>query len=308
MLKQLIKPYLSLLLTSSLYAGGTLAGTIIQTSSTINYVLGEESFTQESNSTALEVLPFSDLHTTPLIQAPVLANLGKESYLPFKITNRGNGIDQFNLQVLNINANKVDDFDISFGQVYIKYMEDNNNSMIPFSLSQPIILEAGASIKVMIGNTMPSKMKLNTKSQVELQASSQTFTKLINNASAIGEYKITGASQDAIIVKKTSTVKEVDAGQRVSFLLSITIQKDITGVTLHNPIETNGRYETNSLHVNDMVQTVHSDEDIASIVDGILMVNLNSIQAGSLYKVTYDLLIPQETDTILGVDSNETLE
>ena len=292
MLKPFIKPYIFLLLNSSLYGGGTLAGTTIQTSSTINYLLGSKSYSHEQNSTALEVVQFSNLHTTILSHSPILANLGKRGHLPFQITNMGNGVDHFKLQTLNVN--QTDDFDVSFGQVYINYIGDNNSTMIPFSPSQPIILEAGASIKVIIDNTMPSEVALNTKSQVRLLANSQVLTKLVDNSSAIGEYEITGAPQDAIVLSKTSEVKIVETGQLINFLIAIRIQKSITDVILRNPIEEDGLYVSGSLRVDGTSKTVQDDGDMASIVNNILTVKLDSSKVGEIYYVTYDLLIAKE--------------
>jgi hypothetical protein len=292
MLRPFIKPYIFLLLNSSLYAEGTLAGTTINNSSTINYLLGSKSYSHEQNSTTFKVVQFSNLHTISLTDTPVLANLGKKGHLPFQITNMGNGVDHFKLQTLNIN--QTDDFDVSFGQVYINYIGDNNKTMIPFSPSKPIILEAGASIKVIIDNTMPSKVALNTKSQVKLLANSQVLTKLVDSTSAIGEYEITGASQDAIVLSKTSEVKIVEAGQLVSFLIAINIQKSITNVILQNPIEADGLYVSGSLRVDGTSKTVENDGDMASIVNDILTVKLDSSKVGEIYYVTYDLLIAKE--------------
>ncbi len=295
------------MLNSSLYAGGTMAGTMIKTSPSINYNLSGEQYSHELNTTAITVEHLSNLVATALVTEPVLANMGKGSHIPFKVTNIGNGTDYFKLQNLNVNDASSDDFDVNFGTAYIDYMGDSNNTMRPFDLTQTISLEAGQSLKVVMTNTMPSEVALNAKSQIKLSALSQESTRVDNNISAIGEYQITDISQEAVVINKSSEVKEMTDGQLVSFLLAIHVRKPITKASLRNPIEGGGEYQEGSLFMDGTALSVEKDADMAEISNNILTVNLSNVQAGEIYYINYDVLVRETQNELIPSDTNETL-
>ena len=170
---------LAFLAMSSAWAIGTPAGTVIDNSATVDFDIGVDSYTLQSNTATITVVERIDVVVT--LQNPqvfVSANNVNQAVL-FTVTNTGNGSEAFTLAIDSVLGG--DDFDPVPAVPSIYFDTDGSGDFNVGDLAyDPITnnpaLAADASYDVFIVNDIPGTVVNNEIGRSQLTASAVTGT------------------------------------------------------------------------------------------------------------------------------------
>jgi len=160
-------------------AAGVAAGTSIENTASVSFDLAGSRVTQQSNTTTIVVAEVVDVVVTLQSPQQVVAPGATGAALLFRITNTGNGTEDFTLAVDNAQAG--DDFD-PLAQVPAIYFDtdgsgDFNTGDLAYDpgTNDPQ-LPADASVDVLVVNDIPSALSNGSIGRSRIDASAATGT------------------------------------------------------------------------------------------------------------------------------------
>lgn len=161
------------------WAAGTAAGTAIQNSAQLSYEVGGSTLTGNSNAVTLTVAEIINVDVTALSSSVSVSAGAANQVLPMRVTNTGNGPEQFQL-VLN-NALTGDDFDPVAASPSIYFDTDGSNSLTSADTAyapggNDPTLAADASLVVLVVNNIPTGLADGTDGNSQLVANAFTGT------------------------------------------------------------------------------------------------------------------------------------
>lgn len=289
-------------------AAGAPANTAISTQAVATYVIGASSFSQSSNvivATVAEVLNVVVTWQDGTDLAVTAEELNR--ILTFRVTNTGNGTEQFVLTGLNTLAG--DDFDPILTGLFL---DSNSNGIFDAGLDPPYtagsndpILDADAGLTVFAAGNIPAGVQDGDTGLFQLTAAAITGNGLPGTlisgqgdggtdaivgttgaqGNAQGTYAVTDVS---ITVTKSAVVADPYGGNRPTTGAVITYQVQVqaqgsgtaTGVTFSDPIPANTLYNPNSLNLNAAMLTDALDSDAGDV--GITSANTVTVSLGNL--------------------------
>lgn len=167
------------LLPAASHAAGTAAGTPIQNTAQVSYDIAGTPVTTASNATTLTVAEIVNTNVTTLTSSVSVAPGATNQVLQFRLTNTGNGPEQFQLTP---NSTMVgDNFDPVLAANSLYFDIDGTAGLSPGDTlyvpgnNDPLLL-ADASIVVLVVNNIPSGLGNGVTGRSELTAAAFTGT------------------------------------------------------------------------------------------------------------------------------------
>jgi len=313
------------------FAVGTPAGTSIFNSATVNFELDGEPGTGSSTDqfSVAEIIDVAviwqdaaDLET---------ASPDTNRVLTFLISNIGNGVETFSLQVNN-RAPDTDDFDPDTARIFI---DGNGNDLFDGAAADPEylpgtndpLLDANGQnqITVFVMNSVPSGqangviggsqlLALSTTTGAAGSAPGTGFAGLGDggveavagatsaDGNAVGRYLI-ALIASPVTLTKTASVIANDRGcdtppctPRPGATIRYTIEADVTAVpvaalVITDPVPANVTYVANSIRVDAVPQTDARDNDPGRFAADTVNVNLGEVTSAATYAITFDVTI-----------------
>jgi uncharacterized repeat protein (TIGR01451 family) len=173
---------ISMFVSLSAHALGTVAGTTIQNTAQITYNVGPTTLSATSNTTTITVAEILDVAVT-LNTATVSVTPGAtQQELVFTVTNTGNGTETFALAGLSTLPG--DDFDPTPAAQFIYFDSDGSGDFsagdTPYdaNTNDPVLPStgAGSSVRVILVNDIPSGVADGNRGRSQLSASARTGT------------------------------------------------------------------------------------------------------------------------------------
>ncbi len=160
-------------------AAGTAAGTSIQNTAQVSYDIGGSPLSTSSNATTLTVAEIINVNITTLTSSVSVAPGATSQALQFRLTNTGNGPEQFHLTP---NSSIVGDgFDPVLASSALYFDTDGTAGLSPGDTlyvpgSNDPTLNADASIVVLVVNNIPTGLANGLTGRSELSAAAFTGT------------------------------------------------------------------------------------------------------------------------------------
>lgn len=270
-------------------AAGTAANATISTQAVANYTVGPSSFTQSSNVVTATVAEVLDVIVTWQDGTPVYVTAAQTNQiLSFRITNTGNGTEQFALA--GVNALTGDDFDPAVTGIFL---DTNSNGTFDTGIDQAYIpgtndpiLTADQGLSVFALANIPAGVLDGNTGLFELTAAAATGHgppgTLISGLGDSGTDAITGTtgaqgnaigtyavSEVTVTLTKSAVVADPYGGNRATTGSVITYQvliqaqgsRTATDVIFTDPIPAGTLYNPNSLNLNAAALTDGADAD-----------------------------------------------
>ncbi len=160
-------------------AAGTAAGTQIQNTAQISYDIGGTPVSTSSNATTVTVAEIINVNVVTLTSSVSVAPGAASQVLQFRLTNTGNGPEQFHLAPNS--AIVGDNFDPVLASPSIYFDNDGTSGLTPGDTiytpgSNDPLLGADASIVVLVVNNIPAGTSNGAIGRSELNASAFTGT------------------------------------------------------------------------------------------------------------------------------------
>lgn len=312
-------------------AVGTPAGTAVVNTATVTFEVDDAPGQASSNDqfSVAEVIDVAvvwqdgtDLQT---------ASPDTNRVLTFLISNIGNGVETFSLQVNN-RAPDSDDFDPDTARIFL---DGNDNGLFdgaavdpeysPGSNDPPLDANAADEITIFVMNNVPGEQANGAVGGSQLLALSTTtgaagsapgtgFSGLGDggveavagaggaDGDAIGRYLV-GLVASPVKLTKTAAVIENDRGcdtapcaPRPGATIRYTIEANVdavpvTDLRITDPIPVNASYVADSISVDAAPQTDVADGDPGSFAADTVNVNLGDVTAATTYAITFDVTI-----------------
>jgi len=295
---------------TSVYAGGTIPGTVISNMATATYTVGAATVTSDSNITTLIVVEVLDVTVTEQDGAKtVTVSIGAVSQmLTFRVTNTGNGTETFTLTPDALVAG--DDFDPTNVSVYLD-TNDNGvyNAGVDTVSPGSLTLATDAFKTVFVFCDIPGAVADANIGKVTLTAASNTGTgapgaslginapdtwEAIVGASG-GDGADTGiylVSDVTVTVVKSQVALDPFGGAKpmptatVTYTITVTVTGTgtATGVTFTDPIPANTTYTGGTLTLNAGGLTDVADGDVGDVgatTAGTVTVSLGNLTSAS---------------------------
>lgn len=303
---------------------GTSAGTDITNQATATYTVGTTGFTENSNTTSTTVAELLDVTVTWQDAGNVTVSPSdKDQVLTFRVTNTGNGTDDYTLG--GISTLGGDDFDPTLVGLYF---DTNGNGVYDPGTDQQYVagtndpaLDADASITIFVLNDIPAAGLSNGDlGNSQLAATSKTGNGAPGTVIAgVGEagtdavVGTSGGSDDAIgtyvvssvavSVVKSATIGDPFGGTEpvpgavISYSVVVTVGGSGTalGVVITDPIPGNTTYNPGTLTLNAAPLTDGADADAGDVggtTPNTVTVNLGDLTTASpAQTITFDVTI-----------------
>lgn len=161
------------------WAAGTAAGTAIQNTAQVSYAIGSATLSTTSNALTLMVAEIIDVEVTTLTSSVSVSPGATRQVLAMRVTNTGNGAEQFHL-LLN-NALVGDDFNPVASTPALYFDSDGSNSLTPADTayapgSNDPTLNADAALTVLLVNDIPTGLADGARGNAQLTANAFTGT------------------------------------------------------------------------------------------------------------------------------------
>lgn len=317
------------LLSMESVAVGTSAGKTIRNTASVTYrVSGATSDSTATASYAFDVDELIDFTVTSQDAGAVTSSAPDTQVLSFRITNTGNGSEDFNVNAGNITG---DNFDVTVGNIYIDVDGDGIiNSAIDTLVTGPITLAADNNVTLLVEVTVPSGLVDGDNGQVNISVTSKTITDnglsnpaagtVIAGAGGIGQSgnpiaAVIGSTQGneiatgtlvitAVAVNITKSITSMTdkfggtkplPGSIVRYQLdvSVTGSGSVTNVVISDTLPTDLRFaDTPDITLNGASKTENTaDSDGVGISGTTLSVNLGTVIAPNTYSVQFNAQI-----------------
>jgi len=303
------------LLPAPALSAGTSAGTTIFNSASVNYSIGLDTFVKTSPSTSIMVIEVLDASLTWQDAAPVsVGDSAADQVLTFRLTNIGNGTEQFRLtSQSNLTG---DDFNPIPSGAGI-YLDSNGNDIYDPGIDEPYSpgvndpqLAADVFRTVFILSDIPVGLTAGATGDSRLEAiavsgGSGTPGFLHPNAGdgnidavdgssggltdALGTYVVSDVS---VVLVKSAVVTDPDNGNQpiTGATITYTILVTVSGVgsaeniVISDPIPVNTSYTPATLRLDTVALTDEADGDAGDVsvtAPGTVTVNLGDMAGGS---------------------------
>lgn len=223
------------MLSMQSFAVGTSAGKTIQNTASVTYrVSGATADSTATASYSFDVDELIDFTVTSQDAGPVTSSAPDNQVLSFRITNTGNGSEDFTVNAGNITG---DAFDVTVGNIYIDVDGDGViNTAIDTLVTGPISLAADANATLLVEVTVPSGLSDGDNGQVNISVTSKAITdNALSNPPAgtvIAGAGGTGQSGNPIAAVIGSTQgNEIATGTLVITAVAVNITKSIASIT-----------------------------------------------------------------------------
>jgi uncharacterized repeat protein (TIGR01451 family) len=289
-------------------AAGTAAGTIISVQAMVSYQVGPSSFSQSSNPVSATVAEVLDVAVTWQDLADVTVSPGEtQRMLTFKVTNTGNGTEQFRLTADTSVSG--DAFDPVAAGIFL---DSNGNGIYDQGVDQPClagtndpVLAADAGLTVFAAGNIPSTVRDGDTGNFELTATAVTghgppgtrfpakgaggTVAIVGTTGALNKALGTFAVSDiSLAVTKTAVVVDPYGGNRATTGAVITYQVQVlaqgsgeaSGVIFSDPLPAHTLYKPNSLNLNAAALTDTADSDAGDV--GITAADTVTVRLGDL--------------------------
>lgn len=290
-MRRAILTYVCCAFSGPVGAVGTAVGTIIESTATVDYVLGGTPQTTVSNTTTFLVAERIDVVVTPQSgQVVVLVNDTARALL-FTITNTGNGTETFLLAMNSIVTG--DDFDPLPASPDVIFFDtdgsgDFNSGDVAYNpgANDPV-LTADQSVDVLVVNDMPGAVADGDLGRSELIATSATGSGVPGSvvagqgdggtdavigttggeATEFGEYLVQEVSIDVIktqAVTDPSGGTEPVVGATITYTITVEVVSAGTATTswVSDPIPTWSSFVPNSITLNGLAVSDATDGDV----------------------------------------------
>lgn len=271
------------------YGIGTVAGTHIQNTAQVSYVVGGSAVTTSSNTTSVTVAEMLDVNVTTLSAAVPVTPGSTQRAIALRVTNTGNGTESFTL--LRNSSVVGDDFDPTPSTTSLYFDTDNSGDLSAADVayaagSNDPNLAPDASIVVLLVHDIPASVTDGQRGRAALTARAITGTGAPGtvfagagtggvdavagtsggDGVAQGEYLAASVQLNAV---KSQTVLDQFGGARPIPGARITYQIDVsitgsgtaTAVAFTDSIPANTTYVANSLRLNSAALTDSADAD-----------------------------------------------
>ncbi len=311
-------PLLTLVASAPALAIGTTAGTLIQNQAQVEYTPDYgPAIVELSNSVTLRVDEILDVSVarndaTYLSVSP--ASVAQP--LSFRITNNGNGNENFRLTGFYNLAG--DQFDPTSIQIAI---DTNGNGQYDPSVDQtyvpgtndPLLAPDQSIIAFILGN-MPAALNNGDRSFVNLAATATTGSGTPGTAFAnlgdagsdavVGRTTATARDQSIYVAAlvntqftKTQTVSDPQGGNTavpgsiITYILTtrVTGSGQITAATINDAVPAQTTYVSGSLRLNGTAITEAADADAGQLSNGIVQVALGTVSSPATHTVTFQV-------------------
>jgi len=303
------------LLPAPAISAGTSAGTTIVNSASVNYSIGSDTFSKTSPSTSIMVLEVLDVSLVWQDASPVPVGDGAaDQVLTFRLTNIGNGTEQFRLT--SQSGLIGDDFNpIPSGAGL--YLDSNGNDIYEPGIDEPYNpgvndpqLAADEFRTVFILSNMPVGLTAGAAGDSRLEAiavngGSGTPGFLHPNAGdgninavdgssggladALGTYVVSDVS---VVLVKSAVVTDLDnsnqpiTGATITYTILVTVSGSgsAQNIVISDPIPVNTTYIPDTLRLDTVALTDAADADagdVAVTALGTVTVNLGNVAGGS---------------------------
>ncbi len=276
------------------HAAGTAAGTPIQNTAQISYDIGGTPLTTTSNATTLTVAEMINVNVATLTSSVSVAPGAANQVLQFRVTNTGNGPEQFRLTP---NSTVVgDNFDPVLAANSVYFDSDGTAGLSPGDTlyvpgSNDPTLTADASIVVLVVNNIPTGLSNGAIGRSEVNAAAFTGTGApgtvfagqgVSGADAMlgttggtannnGAYVAGSITLNAV---KSQVVTDQFGGNQPVPGATITYQIVVTpsgtgtadAALLSDAIPANTTYQLGSLRLNGVVLTDGADADAGQYI------------------------------------------
>jgi uncharacterized repeat protein (TIGR01451 family) len=308
------------LVTASVAARGTLAGTVITNQASVEVIAADGSSTTiNSNIVTLNVNEILDVAISHDSSSDTIVGAGDTNKpLPFTLTNKGNGSEAFLLE--SNFALSADEFDplapvIAFdsdsngiydAQVDVIYVRGQNDP----------VLAPEQSVKLLLLGNIPANVLDTNRGFAVLTATALTgygpAGTSFSNAGATGVDAVTGATtaranaQGVYLAtalntqfSKTQTVRDPDggtlpvSGATITYQLSAQLNGtgEIKNVSIVDAIPAGTQYLPGTLTLNNQAISDGADSDAGAFVSNEIRVVLGTLQAPALNTVTFQVKI-----------------
>lgn len=303
------------LLPAPALSAGTSAGTTIVNSASVDYAIGPDTFTKTSPSTSIMVLEVLDASLTWQDASPVSVGDGAiDQVLTFRLTNIGNGTEQFRLT--NQSGLTGDDFNPIPSGAGI-YLDSNGNDIYDPGIDDPYSpggndpqLAADEFRTIFILSNMPVGLTAGATGDSRLEATavsggSGTPGFLHPNAGdgninavdgssggltdALGTYVVSDVS---VALVKSAVVTDLDNGNQpiTGATITYTILVTVSGsgiaqnIVISDPVPVNTTYIPATLRLDTVALTDAADADAGDVsvtAPGTVTVHLGDMAGGS---------------------------
>ncbi len=294
------------------HAAGTAAGTPIQNTAQISYDIGGTPLTTTSNATTLTVAEMINVNVATLTSSVSVAPGAANQVLQFRVTNTGNGPEQFRLTP---NSTVVgDNFDPVLAANSVYFDSDGTAGLSPGDTlyvpgSNDPTLTADASIVVLVVNNIPTGLSNGAIGRSEVNAAAFTGTGApgtvfagqgVSGADAmLGTTGGTANNNGAYVagsitlnaVKSQAVTDQFGGNQPVpgaTITYQIVVTPSGTGTAdaalLSDAIPANTTYQLGSLRLNGVVLTDGADADAGQYINtptAQVSVSLGTLTAAS---------------------------
>jgi uncharacterized repeat protein (TIGR01451 family) len=302
---------------------GTPAGTNIANQATVNFAIGTDSFTLESNVTTTRVDEVIDVGVVWEDSTYVTVTPGDTNQvLSFRVTNTGNGTETFTLSA----DSTVGGGEYNPSLVGI-YLDTNGNGLYDPGVDlhyippeNDPILPADGSIALFVLNDIPGGLSDGDRGNCMLTAASATGTgapgTVFSTAGDGGTDAVVGTSGGSVGETGTylvstlavSVVKSVAiadplggslpvTGAVLTYSLAVTVSGSGTaeGVIITDAIPANTTYKPGTLNLNSLALTDEDDGDAGDVgvsMPGVVTVVVDDLSAASpIQTITFDVII-----------------
>jgi uncharacterized repeat protein (TIGR01451 family) len=306
---------LAALASSGAQAAGTIAGTDITNIATASYDSGGTPVDIQSNAVVIKVDELLDVTTVSSDPGDVSTTNGATNVVStFRITNTGNGSEQFRLTP-NVTSGG-DDFNPTLSQVVL---DTNGNGLYDPGVDTIYVagnndptLAPDQSATVFVLTNVPVNQVNGDRAQVQLTAAAVTGTgapgTTFANAGQGGGNAVvgsTGADADAsgflavqaasITLAKSATVSDPFGGTTsvpgsiITYTLLATISGNgsLSNVSITDPIPTGSTYVAGSMTLQAVAVTDAADTDEGNFNGSRISVSLGNVAAGQTRTVTF---------------------
>jgi uncharacterized repeat protein (TIGR01451 family) len=283
-----------LLVSNAAWAVGTPAGTSIQSTAQVDYVVNGVSVTANSNTVAVTVAEILNVNVAVQTPSVTVAPGATQRVVVVRVTNTGNGVETFRLAGNSVVAG--DNFDPVPAAPFIYFDIDNSGDLsaadVPYvSGSNDPTLTADQFTTVLIVNSIPTGLANGAAGRTQLTATALTGSgtpgtvfvgqgttgtdAIVGTSGAtqigIGTYVIAGLQLNAV---KSQVVVDQFGGARPMPAARINYQVVITpngtgtanAVTFSDAIPSNTTYVPNTLRLNGVALTDTADADTGQFV------------------------------------------
>jgi len=303
------------LLPAPALGAGTSAGTTIVNSASVNYAIGSDTFAETSPSTSIMVLEVLDVSLVWQDASPVSVGDGAaDQILTFRLTNIGNGTEQFRLTSQSDLIG--DDFNPIPSGTGI-YLDSNGNDIYDPGIDDPYSpgindpeLAADAFRTIFILNNIPTGLPAGATGDSRLEATAVSGGSgtpgflhpgagdgnidAVDGSSgglddALGTYVVSDVSVALVksaVVTDPGNGNQPITGATITYTILVTVSGtgSAQNIVISDPIPVNTTYIPATLRLDTVVLTDAADADegdVSMTEPGTVTVNLGNVAGGS---------------------------